>query len=95
MKASSESDKALLQKSSLEIKLLPESAEDRRVAELFKYQDTDEGSMYFIIISWIFEKKVIILSLKVWDTFLVLQPYRVSRKGCERNVQAYPKHGQI
>ena len=46
MKSTAQTDKALLEKSSLDITLLPESSEDQRLAELIKYEDVSDGSMY-------------------------------------------------
>ena len=46
LKSTAQTDKALLEKSSLDITLLPESSEDQRLAELIKYEDVSDGSMY-------------------------------------------------
>ena len=46
LKSTAQVDKALLEKSSLDITLLPESSEDQRLAELIKYEDVSDGSMY-------------------------------------------------
>ena len=49
LKSTAQTDKALLEKSSLDITLLPESSEDQRLAELIKYEDVSDGSMYYSI----------------------------------------------
>jgi len=46
LKATTAADKALLHKASLDMSLVPESPEDKKLAALIKYQDSHPGSEY-------------------------------------------------